>query len=384
MAPSWTQPSLLCFSHLRWDFVYQRPQHLMSRAARGHRVLFIEEPIIQAAAEPHIHLKTDPSGVTVVTPVLPEPGGETALIERFISQTAAGPRTFWYYTPMMRRATAHLAADVIVYDCMDELSAFHAAPPELKAREAELLEAADVVFTGGQRLYEAKRGKHPNVHAFPSSVDAAHFARARRPDQADPAEQAPLGHPRLGFFGVIDERFDAALLGRLAELKPGWSFLMVGPIVKIDSAGLPRRPNIHWLGGRSYQDLPAYLAHWDLGLMPFALNEATHFISPTKTPEFLAAGLPVVSSAIADVVRPYGERGLVEIATNADDFAAAAEKLLARPRTAWLAEVDAFLGNLSWDRTWEAMLAEMRKVQHRRKPATSRTAVPMEASYAGL
>jgi glycosyltransferase involved in cell wall biosynthesis len=357
----------------------------MSRAARSQRVFFFEEPILQADAQPHLHLKTESSGVVVVTPIVPEFGYEAALVDRFIGGHAPGRRTLWYYTPMMRPATAHLSADVIAYDCMDELSAFRGAPPELRAREAELLEAADVVFTGGQSLYEAKRGAHRNVRRFPSSVDVEHFARARARGQTDPAGQASLPGPRLGFFGVIDERFDADLLARMADLRPGWSFVMIGPVVKIDPATLPRQANIHWLGGRSYQELPAYLANWDIGLMPFALNEATRYISPTKTPEFLAAGLPVVSSAITDVVRPYGQRGLVEIATTAESFVAAAQHLLARPREAWLAKVDGFLANLSWDRTWAAMHAEIRKVdRRRRRSARLRDSVPAEVSHAGI
>jgi UDP-galactopyranose mutase len=298
MATRGTQPTLLCFSHLRWNFVYQRPQHLMSRAAREFRVYFFEERIIRPNTNARLEVMADPCGVTVVTPVVPEPGLDAELVDQFIAVHAPSRRVLWYYTPMMRRATAHLGADLIVYDCMDELSAFRGAPAELTAREAELFANADVVFTGGLSLYMAKSAQHRNVHAFPISVDVAHFAGARDNRLADPADQCAIGRPRLGYFGVIDERLDIDLLDRLAAIKPDWCFVMIGPVVKIDRATLPRRDNIHWLGGRNYRDLPGYLANWDVGLMPFAMNEATRFISPTKTPEYLAAGLPVVSAPI--------------------------------------------------------------------------------------
>jgi glycosyltransferase involved in cell wall biosynthesis len=217
-----------------------------------------------------------------------------------------------------------------------------------------------VVFTGGQSLFEAKRDRHRNIHSFPSSIDAVHF-RAARLKRADPADQELIARPRLGFFGVIDERLDVDLLARAAGMKPEWQFIMIGPVVKIDPATLPRRSNIHWLGGKSYDRLPAYLAGWNVGIMPFALNESTRFISPTKTPEFLAAGLPVVSTAITDVVRPYGEMGLVEIASTPDDLIGKAETLLTRPRDAWLRSVDSHLAKTSWDLTWAAMKAEIER-----------------------
>jgi UDP-galactopyranose mutase len=351
--------TVVCLSHLRWNFVYQRPQHILSRATQNYRVIYIEEPNEVEGCEPFLDINTDSSGVVVVTPVIPRGQHPDKLLRDLFASLPQEPLTLWYYTPLALAQTRHLDADLVVYDCMDELSAFRFAPPELKAAEAELLTRADIVFTGGQSLYEAKRHRHPNVHAFPSSVDAAHFGSARQGCLADPADQAGIAHPRLGFFGVIDERFDADLLACMADRRPDWSFVMIGPVVKIDPATLPQRPNIFWLGSRDYKELPAYLTHWDIGLMPFALNEATRFISPTKTPEFLAAGLPVVSSAITDVVRPYGEQGLVVIAGSADAFIGACQELLTRPREAWLAKADAFLANLSWDRTWEAMHALM-------------------------
>jgi glycosyltransferase involved in cell wall biosynthesis len=309
----------------------------------------------------------------VVTPRVRDAGDCARLLPPFYASIARERRILWYYTPLAIEHSRGLKADLVVYDCMDELSAFKFASPELKTAEAELLERAHVVFTGGHSLYQAKRGLHPNVHAFASSVDAAHFNQARRGVLADPADQAALPRPRLGFFGVIDERLDLDLVAGMADRRPDWSFVMIGPVVKIDPASLPRRSNIHWLGGRHYKELPSYLAHWDVGIMPFAINEATRFISPTKTPEFLAAGLPVVSTPIADVVRPYGELGLAEIARDPDGFVHRCEGLLTRSREEWLFDVDTYLADLSWDRTWNAMHHQMQlAVRKRRSRRASR------------
>jgi UDP-galactopyranose mutase len=243
---------------------------------------------------------------------------------------------------------------------MDELSAFMGAPPSLCARERELFDRADLVFTGGRSLYEAKRAQHQSVHCFPSSIDAAHFGRARTP-QPDPDDQAELPHPRLGYFGVIDERIDLELIAAVADARPDWQIVMLGPVVKISPDSLPCRPNIHYLGQKPYSELPAYVAGWDLAIMPFARNEATRFISPTKTPEYLAAGRPVVSTSIRDVVQPYGRERLVSIADDPEHFVAAAEHEMALTelardhRSRWLARVDAFLDGNSWDRTWNRM-----------------------------
>jgi len=354
-------PLLVCFSHLRWDFVWQRPQHLLTRAARHYTVLVIEEPVFQAGAEPHMDLSQRPQGVTIAVPVLPEGlshedviAEQHDLIEALIGREALAPRVFWYYTPMALAFTSGLECDLCVYDNMDELSLFRGASRVLIDLETALFARADLVFTGGMSLYEAKRKRHHSVHGFPSSIDFDHFAQARVA-RADPPDQSGIASPRLGFFGVIDERMDVELVGRIADLRPRWQFVMIGPVVKIDPAILPRRDNLHWLGSKSYADLPHYLAGWEVGLMPFALNESTKFISPTKTPEFLAAGVPVVSTPIVDVIRPYGEKGLVEIARNAEEIVENVEIILSRPRDAWLAKVDRHLASGSWDKTWAAM-----------------------------
>jgi glycosyltransferase involved in cell wall biosynthesis len=356
--------ALLCFSHLRWHFVFQRPQHLMTRFAKSMRVFFHEEPVFGDVAHPVLERHETGAGVTIIVPRLPHGLDEQRqqvamrkLLDELVADEEITEPVLWYYTPMMRPFSAHLQAKKIVYDCMDELTAFRGAPPALVEREQELLRDADVVFTGGYSLYEAKRGLHPNVHAFPSSVDVAHFAKARL-ELADPPDQRPIPRPRIGHYAVLDERLDIDLLAGLAEARPDWQFILVGPIVKIDPASLPRRPNVHYLGGKKYDELPAYLAGWDVAFMPFAMNESTRFISPTKTPEYLAAGKPVVSTPITDVVRTYGgDVDLARIARTVPEFVAAIEAALhgEESRADWLRRTDRLLGEMSWDRTWSRM-----------------------------
>jgi len=361
-------PTLLCLSHLRWSFVYQRPQHLMSRFAREYNVLFFEEPVPTDEVSPWLEVRPDEEGVQVLVPRLPagldEQRTHTALrylLDDYLGKLGVEDLLVWYYTPMSLSFADHLKANVVVYDCMDELSAFRGAPPELVEREQQLLERADVVFTGGFSIWKAKHTLHPNVHAFPSSVDVAHFAAARK-FQNNPPDQAGLGAPRLGFYGVIDERFDIDLLDQIAALRPDWQFVMIGPVVKIDPESLPKRDNIHYLGGKTYDELPGYLAGWNVALMPFAMNESTRFISPTKTPEYLAGGCPVVSTPIADVVSGYGDSGVVLIAATAEEFVAACEKALeiGADRETFLTDADRVLGDMSWDHT-QATMQEMIK-----------------------
>jgi glycosyltransferase involved in cell wall biosynthesis len=354
---------LFCFSHLRWSFVYQRPQHLMSRAAQEFRTWYVEEPEY-FDGPPVLRIRRDSSDVSVVTPLLPRlrEGDRDDLLRKMLSGLLSELRPkrliAWYYTPMALRFTDELEPDRCVYDNMDELSTFAGAPPGLVEWEEKLLSKCDVVYVGGHSLYRAKRHRHDNIHVYPSSVDAAHFRQARSLFD-DPADQRDIPHPRLGFFGVVDERMDLRLVREIAALRPDWHLVMIGPTVKIDPESLPRAANIHWLGCKDYKELPHYLAGWDVGFMPFAINDATRFISPTKTPEFLAAGVPVVSTPITDVVVPYGSEGLVEIAADARGFVARAEALLSRKRGPWLKSVDAFIEGMSWDDTWAAMRRQL-------------------------
>jgi hypothetical protein len=347
---------IVALSHLRWDFVFQRPQHLVTRAARRHRVLFVEEPILGDRLR--MEVREVAPNVTVARLEMPRglPATEqdaTLAVELHHAVRAwrRSRLVAWHWSVMMEPASRLLAADVTVFDCMDELSLFHGAPPELVARESALLARADVVFTGGVSLWEAKRNRHANVHAFPSAVDLAHFVQGRY-TQPEPAALRGIGAPRFIYAGVIDERINLGLIRRLAEAEIG-EVVLVGPVAKIDEADVPHHPRIHRLGMQPYEHLPGLFAHSDVGLMPFAMNEATRFISPTKTPEYLAAGLPVVSTPVRDVVRTYGDLPCVLIAHDADAFVAACAAALEVDGPS--AEVDRRLVGMSWEATWDAM-----------------------------
>lgn len=348
---------LVVFSHLRWDFVYQRPQHLLSRFAKDRRVFFIEEPIFHDD-ESTLDISRREDQLSVVVPHL-QHGADVdfvmrGLVDRFLSENNIENYVAWYYTPMMTAWTDHLEPQAVVFDVMDELSAFKNAPAELIQREKQLFGMADVVFTGGPSLYESKRNQHHSVHCFPSSIDVKHFARALE-SNSEPADQAGIPTPRVGFVGVIDERTDVELLGRLADLRPDLQFVMIGPVVKISEEDLPKRENIHYLGGKDYKELPDYISGWDVAMMPFAINESTKFISPTKTPEYLAAGRPVVSTAITDVVKPYGEAGLVFIAETPEAFSEAIDSALGMDIEEHRRKSSEYLANISWDNTYSSM-----------------------------
>jgi UDP-galactopyranose mutase len=357
--------------------VFQRPQHLMMRFARRMKVIYWEEPVDIGPRETAYLAERGAEGasnVRIVVPHLPEGLSEEKRLETLsrlldVRLAGLGERIVaWYYTPMMLPFSRHIEREVTVYDAMDELSKFRFAPPMLLELEQELIDSADLVFTGGSSLFEAKKDRHDNVHCFPSSVDRAHFAKARAAD-LDADDQRDLPRPRLGFYGVIDERFDIDLLDQVAAMRPDWTFVMVGPVVKIGEDELPRHDNIVYLGSRSYAELPSYLAGWDVALMPFAMNESTEFISPTKTPEYLAGGKPVVSTPVRDVVRHYGQLEGVGIASDAASFVEACEKALELGRDPggdWLAEADLMLSASSWDITQARMaglIAEVARKQ---------------------
>ncbi|QIB52112.1 glycosyltransferase family 1 protein [Pseudomonas sp. OIL-1] len=361
-------PTLLVMSHLRWNFVYQRPQHLMCRFAHDFNVLFFEEPMVTDDIQAWLEVRPEEKGVQVLVPHLPRGCTETVvqrlqrdLLEDYLSRLGVEEPVLWFYTPMALNITDGLRPRLTIYDCMDELSAFRGAPLEMIQREQELLRRADLVFTGGYSLWEAKRDFHSNVHAFPSSVDIAHFSSARH-IQTEPFDQADIPRPRLGFYGVIDERLDIDLVEKIADLRPEWHIVLVGPVVKIDPASLPQRSNLHYLGAKTYDELPEYLAGWDVAIMPFALNESTRFISPTKTPEFLAGGCPVVSTPIKDVVRTYGDTEVVYIADSPDRFVESVQKALviASDPEKLCDAADAVLGDMSWDHTWELMMEKIK------------------------
>jgi UDP-galactopyranose mutase len=362
------QYSIVVFSHLRWNFVYQRPQHLLSRLAAKRPVFFVEEPELDPQGPPRWDRSIPHPNVTVFRPRTPvdalgfHPEQLTALeplIEELGRELNGTTLVAWLYTPLALPLAEALGPTVIVYDCMDELSLFLGAPPELLSREAALLECADVMFTGGPSLFRAKQTRHPNVHCFPSSVDAAHFRAARAGQNStapEAGDQAHLPHPRLGYFGVIDERLDLPLIDFLAQAHPEWQLVLVGPVVKIDPATLPHRENIHYYGQRAYADLPGYLVGWDVCLLPFARNDATRFISPTKTLEYMAAERPIVSTPITDVAGPYSE--IVYLGDTPEAFLAAGEAALAagaEERSTRIAGMRRVLAGTSWEVTVAAM-----------------------------
>ena len=355
---------LICFSHLRWDFVLQRPQHLMQRFSADRQVFFFEEfiPTDHHLAYLEIH-PFEGTSVKAIRPRVPhwwsEDDRQTALgklLDELVGLHGGKRPVLWFYTPMMYTFAKHVDAVAVVYDCMDELANFRYAPPRLKEMEEQLISRADVVFTGGVSLYEAKKDLHDNIHAFPSSVDTDHFQTART-CPSDPADQAGIPHPRLGYYGVIDERLDLGLIRATAAARPDYSFIFLGPVAKVSPDDLPQADNIHYLGRKEYSELPAYLSGWDVALMPFALNDATRFISPTKTPEYLAAGRPVVSTWITDVVRTYGGTTGVFLAACHEEFAVGCDAALtlARSGGAWLEDVDALLSHASWNTTFRSM-----------------------------
>ncbi len=374
-------PALLVFSHLRWHFVTQRPQHLLTRASATREVFFFEEPYAYESWQVPSDLPVDGfleslpvegfPRITVLRPHLRASddleAAQRRLLDQFLAERGVVRYDAWYYTPMALGFTAHLRPEITVFDAMDELSAFAGAPVQLLERERELFRRADVVFTGGRSLYEHKRKQHHNVYAFPSSIEAKHFAKALVP-QPDPDDQAGIPHPRVGFYGVLDERFDVHLLGELARLRPSVHFVLIGPVVKIEEETLPQGPNLHYLGSKSYAELPAYLAGWDAAMLPFAQNESTRFISPTKTPEYLAAGKRVISTPIRDVVHDYGEAGLVEIAAEAGAFAGAIDRALqVREDAVWQRGVATKLAASSWDTTWAAMSQQIERTRTARE-----------------
>jgi UDP-galactopyranose mutase len=356
----------LVFSHLRWDFVFQRPQHLLSRFARTHRVIFIEEPICDEGA-PYWEFHNPCTNVVVCrlhTPIK-SPGFSPeqlvaidAMMDDLALRLNLESYVAWFYTPMALPLAHRLSPKAVIYDCMDELSAFLGAPPELLERERELLKLADVVFTGGPSLYRAKQHRHPNVHCFPSSVDAAHYAKARPGMNHEAEDQRDLPKPRLGYFGVIDERVDYELIRYIATAHPEWQIAMVGPVVKVDPAVLPKLPNIRYFGQRDYADLPSYISGWDVCMLPFARNRSTQFISPTKTLEYMAADRMIVSTGIRDVAEPYGH--VVFLGDRPPDFLAACERALNLKDVERIQRVLAMrdvLGRTSWDTTARRMLA---------------------------
>jgi hypothetical protein len=348
---------VLCFSHLRWNLGRQRPYQLMSRCAEARRVLFIEEPVYDAPAAYLDATQVVPNLVRV-RPHLPV-GSRAAqlippLLMRLCAQQKVVDPVHWFYTPMMLEMAERMPRSLTIYDCIEDCSSLDGAPANFEQRERQLMAHSDIVFAAGMRLYQQKTRQHPNVYAAPSGVDAAFFAQARQ-DLAEPMDQAPLAHPRIGYCGVIDERIDLGLIEHIARIKPTWQLIMLGPIDAIDMRSLPHAPNIHYLGAAEYRHLPNYLASWDAAIMPYTLSAATRCLSPSEMPEYLAAGRRVVSTAIADVVEPYERLELVHIGRDRDEFVTHIEAALQGGARESDAMRDEVLEGMSWDDLWYRM-----------------------------
>ncbi|HEY1042335.1 MAG TPA: NAD(P)-binding protein [Telluria sp.] len=383
-------PTIIVFCHLRWDFVYQRPQHLLSRLAQHYNVVVVEEPIYHEGAS-FLKKHSPEPNITICQPHTPVQAhgfhdDQIPVLRQLLTELVPDDHDpiAWFYTPMALPLLPELNAGLVVYDCMDELAAFKNSPKQLLQRESALLKVADLVFTGGPSLYEAKKERHANAHCFPSSVDVAHFEKALDRRQQHEG-QADIPHPRLGYYGVIDERFDPEIIAAMADAHPEWQIVLVGPVVKIDPASLPQRPNVHYLGQQPYSALPELLAGWDVCLMPFALNESTKFISPTKVLEYMAAQLPIVSTPITDVVRPYGD--IVAIAHSPAEFTAACERALAlqpEQKQAMAARMREIVSATSWNKTAQRMVELMNNTTPARQPVRFTTpAIAAEATLSG-
>lgn len=353
-----TEPAIVCFSHLRWDFVYHRPHHLLSRFARERHVLFIEPPTTGLMRAPFIETRSGGHNIEVAVPHLPEGLSSTekstilqSMVDDVLSESRLDRFIAWYDTPAPLVYTRHLAPEVVVYDCMTSSPVAYNDNSELPLLDQALLKRADLVFTGGQTLYELLSGLHEEVHLFPGSVDRAHFSRAKQ-SLRPPVDQNAIPHPRIGYFGVIDERIDTQLLAKVAEMRPDWQFVLVGPATPEVAQRLPQASNLHYLGRRAYEELPNYVAGWDVAILPFAVNEVTRYCNPTKILGYLAGGRPVVSSAIPDVVAHYSSEGLVHIAADAEGFVRAVEEASAQKHdNTWLNKVERYLARTSWERT---------------------------------
>ena len=381
---------IIVLSHLGWDWVWQRPQQFHSRLSKTHPILFVEGPIVAEGLETsRVTLRevSDYPNIVVLQMEIPasrwsDGAWVDAERRRIVQSVLAEPlgRKFespvlWFYDPMAVTAfLGHLDEAAVVYDCMDELSQFRGAPPELVKRERELLSAADVVFAGGPKMAKSKRRYNSNCHSYGCGVDIKHFGKARHAATPIPHDVAQFTGPVLGYVGVVDERLDYDLLAKLADHNPAWDLAIVGPHTKVDPAELPVRPNLHFLGGRDYAELPAYAKAFDICMMPFAKNEATEFINPTKALEYMATGTPVVSTDVEDVVLQFSE--VASIATSHEEFIAHCEERLARPNAA---RIEAGL-KLAKNNSWESIVAQLEK--HVEDVLTSNDTVATSSSAA--
>lgn len=373
------QPSeypIIVHSHLGWDWVWQRPQQFLSRFSKRHQILFVEGPVpSEEVAEPTSELRevTEFPNITIMRSKMPASRWfDGAWVDkerrRLVQELLAGPLGLrfrdpvqWFYDPMAVTAFAgHMGERAIVFDCMDQLSQFKGAPKELIRRERELLTIADVVFAGGPKIGRDKIKYNANTHSYGCGVDVKHFGTARSKNTEIPADVANLPGPIFGFFGVVDERMDYDLVARLADAHPHGSVVIIGPMTKVDPATIPQRPNLHWLGGRDYSLLPAYVKAFDVCLMPFAINEATEYINPTKALEYMATGKPIVSTPIEDVVLQFS--GVVKISQSSEEFVALCTEAATNPDAAGIKRGRDLASRNSWESIVEAMEGHIAEV----------------------
>lgn len=348
---------MVVFCHLRWQFVYQRPQHIISRFSSTMKVLFIEEPISDNAEGNSGNLIIVTKTLHVLQPYVKDIESIAAILPNYIKNKTIP--IGWFYSASFSPLLEPLNFETVVYDCMDELSLFKGAPSHLINQEKYLMAYADIIFTGGKSLYESKKQYHSNVYCFPSSVDEEHFAQALNGIEVA-TDIANLSSPVVGYYGVIDERIDLQLLHETSKKLPDVSFVMIGPLAKIEDADLPKERNIHYLGMKSYNELPAYLKVFDIAMMPFALNDATKYISPTKTLEYMAAGKPIISTKITDVVRDYSDS--VSLIENADDFCITIKSLTDQKELLVTERgYDKILEKTSWNATADKMKSIIKK-----------------------
>jgi glycosyltransferase involved in cell wall biosynthesis len=360
---------IIALCHLSWNWVWQRPQQFLSRLAKTHPILFVETYCSDTPTGfIRLHSPEGHPNVTVCETHLPASRWSDGrfidrerrrLLRNTLANELAGrfdDAILWFNDPMAVTAFAgYLDESLIVYDCMDELSQFKGAPPALIEREYELLEVADVVFCGGRKMRDKRVRINPNSHFYGTGVDCRHFGSARSPSLAVDSAIAALRGPVLGYFGVVDERIDYELLAALADADPTWHVVMVGPTAKVDPAQFPRRSNLHFLGGRPYAQLPAITKGFSVCLMPFALNEATEYINPTKALEYMAAGRPVVSTALDEVKSNF--KTVARIAGSHREFIAMCRREVDSPSQT---RIERGL-SLASENTWEAIVAKMER-----------------------
>jgi glycosyltransferase involved in cell wall biosynthesis len=379
---------IICFAH-DWGGDPTSKTHIMRLLAKKSRVLWVNSiamrrPVASKSDARRLITKlrrafagcveVEPN-IFVVNPlVLPLPGSALAqrlngvLLERSLRRTLSklsfARPILWTFLPTMNRLVGRLGERLLVYHCVDKYSEFSGVPRDaIVAMERDLVKRADLVFTSAARLLEECRPLNPHTHFITHGVDTAHFGRALDPQTPVPDDLAGIRKPVAGFFGLIADWVDLPLIRSLARERPDWSFVLIGKAAT-DLAPLQGLSNVHWLGQKPYTELPGYCRGFDVALIPFVQNELTLRVNPLKLREYLAAGLPVVSTPLPEISR-YD--GLVRLATRREEFIGGIEAALAE-RSPELAgrRFEAMRGE-----SWEARVADMARLIDERVRATS-------------